>query len=84
MSLSTGDVIFWQGFAARIIICGQEEDMFFVLLDFWEEVGPWTSHASIWRARCRRREVVDATEVEMACAWRRLADDSDEYVVLRH
>ena len=82
MHLSAGDVLFWQNRAGKVLICGQEHDMFFVVLELWEQLQVLTDHASTWRATTRRREVADALEVEMVCAWRLLQDD--EYIVVRH
>ena len=82
MHLSTGDVLFWQNRAGKVRTCGHEQESFFVVLEMWEEINVWTDHASTWRATSRRREVVDAIEVEMACAWRQL--DGGEFLVVRH
>ena len=82
MHVSTGDVLFWQNRAGKVLTCGQEQDSFFVVLELWEKIDVWTDHASTWRATFRRREVVDALEVEVACAWRPL--DGDLFLVVRH
>ena len=82
MRLSIRDVLFWRDRAGEVQICAKEEDSFFVVLDVWEKISEWTSHASTWRTRGLRREVVDAREVEVACAWAKLS--SGDFLVVRH
>ena len=81
MHLSSGDVVFWQNHVGKIVVCGQEQDLFFIILQLWEQRRVWTDYACTWEATSRRREIVDALEVELACAWRLLYGDI--YVVAR-
>ena len=81
MHLSSGDVVFWQNHVGKIVVCGQEQDLFFIILQLWEQRRVWTDYACTWEATSRRREIVDALEVELACAWRLLYGDI--YVVVR-
>ena len=80
--LSVGDVIFLHDCAGKILMCGQEDDLFFVIVELWDAFEVWTDNASTWRATTRRREVADALEVEMVCAWRMLP--RGEFIVVRH
>lgn len=57
MSLAAADVVFWQECAGEILACGQEGDYFFVVLELWEMLEVWTSHATTWTATSRRRQV---------------------------
>ena len=82
MQLSVDDLVFWHGDVGKILICGQEADLFFVILEMWEAVQALTSQAGIFKESTRRRYAAEALEVEMACAWRQLPNE--DYIVLRH
>ncbi len=55
MTLAASDVVFWQEHAGMIVICGLEDDDFFVLLELWTKLEDLTAHASTWTTTGRRQ-----------------------------
>jgi hypothetical protein len=85
MQLSTGDVVFWNDRAGKIVLCGKDGDLFFVILEMWRPLEAWTEHASVWDTSYTGvRKLVDALEIEMVCAWRELANITNATLVVRH
>ena len=82
MQLSVGDVLVWGDRAGKTVMCGQENDDFFVVLELWDKVEMLTASAAKYRTTGMRHCVVDALEVAMVCAWHHLNDD--ECLVVFH
>ena len=58
-TLEVGDVVLWGGSAAKIQCCGEENDLFFVVLQIWEQREMRTDKAAIWTIPLRPPQVHD-------------------------
>lgn len=68
MHLATDDVVFWHDRAGKIVLCGKDGDSFFAILELWEPIEAWTTHASVWNTSYSgRREIANCLQIEMVC-----------------